>query len=247
MSLDKTQLEALNNSLFADNTSGDISPFDLRGFNSSSIDAYALENQLRTNFFGAASTGLPYVVGGYGSGSFWNNAVPLSSTFNFSTQVDCNNNRLFLTQLYTTSGSVITDVMHPLQVQSTGTASVKWAIYNVDTITSLPLTLYASGSITTLVTGTTDKFAIQSGLSIPMDSNRYWAGFMVENNTIVKLSSAESSKTVSNTVFFTDYPTVDAIRPLNEIHYDAGQFNCPLTLSGSNYGMRDDMTFFFYK
>lgn len=247
MSLDKTQLEALNNSAFPNNTTGLITPAALRGFNSSSIDAYALESQLRTNFFGAASTGLPYVVGGYGSGSFWNNAVPLASTFTFNTQIDCNNNRMFLTQLYTTSGSVITTVMHPLQAQATGNTQVKWAIYNVDTITSLPLTLYASGSISASVTGTTDIFAIASGLSIPINSNRYWAGFMVEDNTIVKLSSADSLRTVTSTVYFADYPIVGSVRPINEIHYDAPSFNFPLTLSGSNYGMRDDMTFFFYK
>ena len=41
MALNKAQLEALNNANFADNTSGDITPADLRQFNSASIDAYA--------------------------------------------------------------------------------------------------------------------------------------------------------------------------------------------------------------
>ena len=80
-----------------------------------------------------------------------------------------------------------------------------------------------------------------------MDSNRYWAGFMVEDVSVVKLSYALAAGGVSSNVVFINYPSLTEVRTIGEIYMDAPSFNLPLTLSGSTFQMRDDITFFFYK
>lgn len=65
MALNKAQLEALNNANFADNTSGDITPADLRQFNSASIDAYALEAEL-TSVSASFATTISTITGSQG-------------------------------------------------------------------------------------------------------------------------------------------------------------------------------------
>jgi hypothetical protein len=83
MSLNKEQLEALNNSVFPNNNTGEITPADLRLFNSSSIDAFALETELTSvsasfaatitgSLEGTASWSIIAVTASYFSGSITN-------------------------------------------------------------------------------------------------------------------------------------------------------------------------------
>lgn len=65
MALNKAQLEALNNSVFPDNNTGEITPEDLRLFNSSSIAAYALEAEL-TSVSASFATSLTTITGSQG-------------------------------------------------------------------------------------------------------------------------------------------------------------------------------------
>jgi hypothetical protein len=67
MSLNKEQLEALNNSVFPDNNTGEITPTDLRLFNSSSIDAFALETELTSVSASFAATISGSLVGPQGA------------------------------------------------------------------------------------------------------------------------------------------------------------------------------------